>query len=116
MQDSATVDEVDLALVNALQIRPRASWSLVGRVVGIDPVTAARRWERLERNGQAWISAYPPITPNQANAFVEIECEPGRGVPVAEELAEDPQAMTVDVTAGGRDVLVTVCAPNPQVL
>ncbi|MEV4646561.1 Lrp/AsnC ligand binding domain-containing protein [Saccharopolyspora sp. NPDC049357] len=116
MQDSATVDEVDLALVNALQIRPRASWSLVGRVVGIDPVTAARRWERLERNGQAWISAYPPITPNQANAFVEIECEPGRGVPVAEELAEDPQAMTVDVTAGGRDVLVTVCAPNPEVL
>ncbi|MFC7344215.1 Lrp/AsnC family transcriptional regulator [Saccharopolyspora griseoalba] len=116
MQDSAELDEVDLALVNALQIQPRAPWSLVGGVVGINPVTAARRWARLESSGRAWISAYPPITPRQASAFVEIECEPGRGLPVAEELANDPQAMTVDVTAGGRDVLVTVNAPTPEVL
>lgn len=117
MQDRATtLDELDLQLVNALQIHPRAAWSLVGSVLGIDPVTAARRWTRLERAGLAWISAYPPISPTQANAFVEIVCEPGRGLTVARELANDPQAMTVDVTAGGRDVLVTVNTPNPEVL
>ena len=116
MQDHATLDELDLGLVNALQIQPRASWSLVGGVLGIDPVTAARRWARLENAGQAWISGYPPITPRQANAFIEIVCEPGHGLSVARELANDPQAMTIDVTAGGRDVLVTVNAPNPEVL
>lgn len=116
MQDSAELDEVDLALVNALQLQPRAPWALVGDVLGINPVTAARRWARLESEGLAWISAYPPITPHQANAFVEIACEPGQGLSVAEELANDPQAMTVDVTAGGRDVLVTVNAPTPEIL
>ncbi|MEV0705555.1 Lrp/AsnC family transcriptional regulator [Saccharopolyspora sp. NPDC050389] len=117
MQDQATaLDELDLQLVNALQIAPRAAWSLVGGVLGIDPVTAARRWTRLERSGLAWISGYPPISPTQANAFVEIECEPGRGLAVARELATDPQAMTIDVTAGGRDVLVTVNTPNAEVL
>ncbi|MDA3642946.1 Lrp/AsnC family transcriptional regulator [Saccharopolyspora indica] len=116
MQDHAELDEVDLALVNALQINPRAPWSLIGGVLGIDPVTAARRWARLERTGLAWISAYPPTTPAQATAFVELGCEPGRGVDVARELAADPQAMTIDVTAGGRDVLVTVSAPDPQAL
>ncbi|MER7013523.1 Lrp/AsnC family transcriptional regulator [Saccharopolyspora sp. NPDC000359] len=116
MHDGASLDEVDLALVNALQIHPRAPWSLIGAVLGIDPVTAARRWARLEHAGLAWISAYPPTTPTQATAFVELGCAPGRGVDVARELAADPQAMTVDVTAGGRDVLVTVSTPDPQVL
>ena len=85
MQDSAELDEVDLALVNALQLQPRAPWALVGDVLGINPVTAARRWARLESEGLAWISAYPPITPHQANAFVEIACEPGQGLSVAGE-------------------------------
>jgi DNA-binding Lrp family transcriptional regulator len=31
---------------------------------------------------------------------------------VAHELALDPQAMTLDITAGGRDLLVTVTAPS----
>ena len=43
-QDSAThVDELDLAIVNCLQLQPRASWTLVGSALGVDPVTVARR-------------------------------------------------------------------------
>ena len=34
----------DLRLLNALQIRPRASWSELSRAIGSDPVTLTRRW------------------------------------------------------------------------
>ncbi|WP_241196675.1 AsnC family protein, partial [Streptomyces sp. ADI95-17] len=39
--------ELDLALVDALQAAPRAPWSRIGRALGVDATTAARRWERL---------------------------------------------------------------------
>ncbi|XGU19992.1 AsnC family protein [Rhodococcus sp. 3Y1] len=48
----------DLRLLNALQIRPRASWSELSRAIGSDPVTLTRRWERLHSQGIAWIAAY----------------------------------------------------------
>jgi AsnC-type helix-turn-helix domain len=47
MQHSPTLDETDLAIVHALQFSPQASWTLVGSVLEISPVTASRRWERL---------------------------------------------------------------------
>ncbi|MDH6576360.1 NAD kinase [Kitasatospora sp. MAP5-34] len=53
----AAVDELDLALVNALQLQPRAPWSLLGQTLGISPVTAARRWRRLSEAGIAWVTA-----------------------------------------------------------
>ncbi|NBE53639.1 Lrp/AsnC family transcriptional regulator [Streptomyces boluensis] len=116
MQDHVTLDELDLQLVNALQIQPRAPWALVGKVLGLDPVTAARRWARLTRAGAAWVSCYPPETERQSTAFIEIVCEPGHSLAVARELAQDPQAMTVDVTAGDRDVFVTLHTPDEEVL
>ncbi|MET7782244.1 AsnC family protein [Streptomyces mirabilis] len=53
------VDETDLALVHALQIAPRAPWTAVGQALGIDPMTAARRWARLTGTGCAWVTCYP---------------------------------------------------------
>ena len=56
-QDSAKdVDELDLAVVNCLQLSPRASWTLVGEALDVDPVTVARRWQRLSSAGIAWVS------------------------------------------------------------
>ncbi len=106
MQDSFKLDELDLRIVNALQIQPRAPWRLVGSVVGTDPSTAARRWERLVQAGAAWISCYPPFEQQTTMAYVEIDCAHGRATRVAAELAGDPHTMTVNITAGGRDILV----------
>lgn len=106
MRDSIKLDELDLRIVNALQIQPRASWRLVGAAADIDPGTAARRWDRLARAGAAWISCYPPFEQSTMLAFVEIDCAHGRAIEVAAELARLPHAMTVNITAGGRDVLV----------
>jgi DNA-binding IclR family transcriptional regulator len=62
-----------MALINALQLRPRASWTELGRSLGVDPVTVARRWSRLAERGEAWVSF-----------------SPGRRFPVGEEPGGSP--------------------------
>ncbi|MDI3388991.1 Lrp/AsnC family transcriptional regulator [Streptomyces sp. B-S-A8] len=113
--DSFKLSELDLEIVNALQISPRASWAAVGRALDVDASTAARRWARLQGHGAAWVSCQPLFVPDPAMALVEIVNEPGRSLEVAEALAGDPQAMTIDVSAGARDLLVTVvCDDSDQ--
>lgn len=48
------LSELDLALVNALQISPRAPWTELAKALDIDAATVARRWERLRTAGHAW--------------------------------------------------------------
>ncbi|MFR9673809.1 Lrp/AsnC family transcriptional regulator [Streptomyces sp. TR06-5] len=104
----------DEALIHALQIAPRASWNLLGQVLGVDPVTVARRWERLHASGRAWITAYPGLSlrRNLEVALVEVDCRADQVEAVAEALAQEPQIVTVEHMAGGRDLLVTVFAPG----
>ena len=53
------VDEVDIALLDALHLNPLASFEELGKVLEISPVTAARRWRRLVSTGRAWVSSAP---------------------------------------------------------
>jgi len=98
----------DLRLLNALQIRPRASWSELSRAIGSDPVTLTRRWERLHSQGIAWIAAYRGGPIVSATALLEIECAPAQTLGVAEQIAHDPEVLTVDLPTGNRDLLVTL--------
>jgi DNA-binding Lrp family transcriptional regulator len=116
-QDQVTpsqLDEVDRSILHALQIHPRAAWSLVGEVLAVDPVTAARRWQRMERDGLAWIAAYPRIVEpgTVVTAVVEVDTEPGATPDVADAFARMPRAANVKETAGGRDLVVSVQAPT----
>jgi DNA-binding Lrp family transcriptional regulator len=110
MQESLTLDEVDLALVHALQIAPRAPWTLVGQVMGINPVTAARRWERLTEQQVAWVSCYPGqgMATRCVVAFVEADCEPAERHRLVATLTQDPRVATVEVIASGRDLFLTM--------
>jgi DNA-binding Lrp family transcriptional regulator len=112
MQQSVALDEDDLALVEALQRSPRAPWTSVAEVVGTNAVTASRRWERLRTTGAAWVTGAPGPGSHHAQllAYVEVTCLPSAKTRVAQQLAGDPHALSVDITAGGRDLLVTVAA------
>lgn len=114
MQNSRGLDETDLALVHALQIKPRASWALVGEALGINPVTAARRWERLRSDRLAWVASYPGpgLAPRYVVAFVEVDCEPPARNDIVATLARDPRIATIEVIAGGRDLFLTVFAAD----
>ena len=106
------LDEDDLALVEALQRDPRAPWTEVAAVVGTNAVTASRRWERLRSTGAAWITGTPGPGSQHAQvlAYVDVTCLPSEKIRVAEQLAADAHALSVDITAGGRDLLMTVAA------
>src|SRR3712207_4168853 len=112
MQQSVALDEDDLALLEALQRDPRAPWTAVAEVVGTNAVTASRRWERLRATGAAWVTGAPGPGSHHAQllAYVDVTCLPSEKTRVAQELAGDPHALSVDITAGGRDLLLTVAA------
>ncbi len=114
MKQSATLSESDLALVEALQVAPRAPWSAVAAATGSTPVTVARHWERLAASGAAWVTGTPgvPLWNTQCLAYVGIRCSPGHNVAVAGTLAADANALSVELTTGAFDLFVTVAAAD----
>lgn len=109
---SMELDELDRGVVHVLQIHPRAPWTLVGEVLGVNPVTAARRWHRLEEAGLAWVTAYPRLSNSRivVTGVVEIDTEPGVAEDVAMAFAQDPSVANIKLTAGGRDLVTAVQA------
>jgi DNA-binding Lrp family transcriptional regulator len=107
---AAELDELDRAVVHALQIHPRAPWRLVGEVLGVNPVTAARRWRRLQEAGLAWVTAYPRLSNSRivVTAVVEVDTEPGTADDVAKALAAEPAVANIKLTAGGRDLVASI--------
>ncbi|MFG2894093.1 Lrp/AsnC family transcriptional regulator [Streptomyces sp. NPDC048248] len=111
MQDPATLlSEDDLALIHALQLRPRASWTELGGALGVDPVTVARRWSRLSERGEAWVglSPGPRLFEQVCTAFIEIECALGDPAAVARSLSRHPHMLTIERASGAHDLLATV--------
>ncbi|MEV5516554.1 Lrp/AsnC family transcriptional regulator [Streptomyces flaveolus] len=115
MKESGTATELDLALVHALQIRPRATWADLAPSLGVAAVTLARRWERLTERGLAWLSAVPgpAFSHTRCTAFVLVGCRPAARERLADRIAELSEAVTVELTTpGGADLLLDVLAPD----
>ncbi|MFF1690918.1 Lrp/AsnC family transcriptional regulator [Streptomyces sp. NPDC058254] len=115
MRETVTASELDLALVNALQLRPRASWSELSPLLGVTASTLARRWDRLTRAGLAWVYAAPgrEFTRNRCTAFVLLRCRPQERSRLIARLIALPEAVTIEVTAPGScDLLLDVLAPD----
>ncbi|MFV9455085.1 Lrp/AsnC family transcriptional regulator [Rhodococcus sp. NM-2] len=109
------LSEEDRRLIHALQIAPRAPWTALAPVLGVDAVTIARRWSRLQSEGLAWVTAYP-ATAERVLALIELKCPPGRTRAVADEIGRDREAITIDLTTGGRDLLVTTAFEDHEQL
>ncbi|WP_051967248.1 Lrp/AsnC family transcriptional regulator [Kitasatospora mediocidica] len=109
-ENEPMLGEEDLALIHALQLRPRASWAVLGSALGVDPVTVARRWSRMRQRGEAWVlgSPGPLLFEHICVAFVEIDCAVGSADDVIRELSGHAHALTLERPAGSHDVLATV--------
>lgn len=115
MQDSFIPDETDLKVIEALQRKPRASWDQIGRLLGINPVTAARRWQALTDAGFVQVTAYPTVTSwakNHCNAFIEVDLEPTVRDHAVEILAHVPQIVSISIISSGRDLFLTLLTPD----
>ncbi|MEB8341376.1 Lrp/AsnC family transcriptional regulator [Streptomyces endophyticus] len=112
--DRARIDELDLALVHALQVNTRAPWTLIGEALDIDPVTAARRWERLARSGAAWVDGYLALDRDEGSVYAQVEIDTGGHLPeeALTSLAADSRMLSLKQTSGGRDLLAIVGASS----
>lgn len=110
------VDEVDVALLDALHVNPQVSFEELGKVLGISPVTAARRWRRLVSTGRAWVSsAIGPQLPAKAALF-EAECEPGAAHSVAAQFAARPHVFSVNITTGQDNLYALLVAADQALM
>lgn len=114
MKESTKLSEADRRLISALQMAPRASWLAIGEALDMSAVTAARRWQRLQNDGIAWVTAAPGIAlrSTQCIAYVELNCAPAHRSEVASILASHPQVATVELTTGTADMMLTVVAAD----
>jgi DNA-binding Lrp family transcriptional regulator len=116
MNDHMTeLSEKDLALVNALQIAPRAPWKDLAPILDSTPTALAARWNRLRESGSAWITAYPSMRLRETlMSYVELDCEPGTKPEILARLSRDPRVITIEESARGRDLLLTVIGTQLQ--
>lgn len=111
----SVLSELDLALVNAVQVEPRAPWPVIGSSLGISAATAARRWEALKTARTAWTgSTMGPLL--QMGAVVELRCRPGTVETVAAALTSMASVLTVGRTLGSFDLYALTVSPTPSAL
>ncbi|TCO46256.1 DNA-binding Lrp family transcriptional regulator [Kribbella antiqua] len=122
------MDDVDFALVNALQLSPRAGWSQLEAILGVDASTLSRRWSRLVETGLVWSSCFAvsPADPDRRDgrfdasvhpltgvlALVLVYCEAGRRESVIDNIARTPSVLTIECTSGGPDLVLTLSCPS----
>ncbi|MDP5313767.1 Lrp/AsnC family transcriptional regulator [Streptomyces poriferorum] len=113
-QDQQLLDPVDRAIIEALQVSPRATWTAVGEVVGVDPVTVARRWTRLSESGVAWVTATGAAAPDGggAAALVDIAVASEHLDAAARHIAADPYVFTLERATGAHALTAIVGAPD----
>lgn len=111
-----TPTEDELLLIDALQVWPRASWAKLGPVLAADPVTLARRWARLRERGVAWVTAEQPWASTPRGAVIEVECEGPATEDLIGVLVQDGPCLSVDVTSGSRNLLLTVATTSDREL
>ncbi len=114
MNKSGVPDELDLSLIGAMQIQPRAPWKLLGEVLGVSPVTVARRWNQLSEAGLAWVTVCASTTMLAATSFslLEVHCEANLTHSVAAKLLQYPYVVNAAHASGPYSLLLGVWTPD----
>lgn len=111
-----TLDELDFQIIHGLQIDPRVRWVALADVLGVDAHTLARRWERIEAGGAAWLTALHGVKQLDALALIEVDSFPGQVLRAAEAIAALPGVASIELSTGACDLFVTLFAENDDAL
>ncbi|ONI81453.1 AsnC family transcriptional regulator [Actinosynnema sp. ALI-1.44] len=85
------------------------------RLDTVPAVTAARRWQGLVDAGFARVTAYPEVRSwarDHCNAFIELDIEPTARAHAVQVLSKVPQIVSISIISSGRDLFLTVLAPD----
>ncbi|MFJ4172069.1 AsnC family transcriptional regulator [Paenarthrobacter sp. NPDC089714] len=116
--ESATITELDLEIAGALEVNPRADWTLLGRALGVSASTVGRRWAYLQEHGLAWVTVAPGerFLSNASAAFINLSVKPSRYQATIEHLCSVPEFATVSMVSGAYDVQLDCFAHSNEQL
>ncbi len=106
---SATLDELDRALLQELNVNARRSDREIARRLRVSPTTVSHRLDRLERSGV--VRGYIPLLDDELLgwdlwATIGIRILKGKLREVEERLARDPRAYAIYDVTGEFDALI----------
>ena len=109
MRRSSTLDGLDLAILEELNVDARRSHREIAAHLEVSPTTVAARVQRMEREGV--IRGYIPVLDDERLGFdltatIGIRISKGRLREVEERLAKDPRAYAIFDVTGDFDALV----------
>ncbi|MDL9979521.1 Lrp/AsnC family transcriptional regulator [Microbacterium sp. ASV49] len=107
IDDARALDELDLAIVQALQIDARAPWTRIAAAVGADAATVARHWHALREESLAWLTAWP--TPERWSSTTDVAIvllDRRTSADVVAAVVRRPWVLSADDTSAGVLVLV----------
>lgn len=104
-----TFDDVDRALLNALQVDGRAPFRRIAEVLGVSDQTVARRYARLRSaNALRVLGLVDPRTVGDVQWTVRVRCAPDAAADIADALARRPDTAWISLVAGGAEILGTL--------
>ena len=111
------LDEVDRAIIRALQADGRTPYSKLGPAVGLSQAAVRQRVQRLTERGVMQVVAVtdPAVLGLGLQAMVGVSVQ-GNVRDAADAVAEVPQVEYVVITAGRYDLLVEVVAADASAL
>jgi DNA-binding Lrp family transcriptional regulator len=112
---TSQLDDVDRQLLHALTLAPRASFRLLGAVLGVSDQTVARRYRRLADT--AGLRVFGLIDGQRAgwvDWLVRLQAAPGSAKRIADTLARRPDTRWVRLYSGGTEIVCTLQARSPE--
>jgi len=106
--DTHAADALDLQLLHALQVDGRASFGLLGRVLGVSDQTVARRYARMRSASGLRVAAAD--RQRQKQWYVRVRTTPGAAMALAHAVARHPDTAWVRLVSGGTEIVCSVRA------
>ncbi|WP_329045937.1 AsnC family transcriptional regulator [Amycolatopsis sp. NBC_01488] len=99
-------DDLDRALLHALQVDGRAPFRLLGSVLGVSDQTVARRYARLRGAGSLRVVGLSdPAVVGDAQWVVRVRATPEAAGQVADALARRADTSWISVCSGGTEIV-----------
>ncbi|MER5777238.1 Lrp/AsnC family transcriptional regulator [Streptomyces sp. NPDC002039] len=101
----AEMDHLDLALVEALMIDGRASFSRLAEVLEVSDQTVVRRYRRMRTTGLVRVVGLPlGSRVGLFESWLRVQCTPDAALAVAEALSRRPDIAWVTLNSGGTEI------------
>ncbi|MFT3661189.1 MAG: AsnC family transcriptional regulator [Gordonia sp. (in: high G+C Gram-positive bacteria)] len=103
--DPLDIDGLDRRIAQALQVRPRASFSDIGAVLDVAEQTVARRYRRLRREGLLRVTmVYEPVALRSTPWQIRLHCRPDGADAIAKALGARQDVSWVVIQDAGSEV------------